>query len=173
MEVWLNLARKLRKFNAITLANALLTVLINPKRHYVVIREIRRFHGGRLIRYQPHLHLKYLNPRHLAHSLSKEQRAGALVYNLAFIKSRFASETIYQMIDEGFCLWRFADNHVLMLRFEHIYTTEGELTLELRNGAAELYTLSFTFVCGSLLGFEPVPLMFITRVQGGRGVRVN
>lgn len=169
--IWLDLAIRLRKFDASTVGGAIFAVLANPGRHYRIVRAISGFRGGVLHRHQPHLHLKYLNPRHLSHALDTSQRAEALLYNLRFIQATFTEAALDRMVDGGIVAWRFDGDHHLRLGFEHLYTTEGELTLGLRDGSNELYALSFTFVDGRLFDQRPMPVIFITRLQGGRGVR--
>ncbi len=170
--ICLNLAKKLKKFDSKTITSAILFIIARPLCHYRLMREVRLYRAYRLLSHQPLYNVKYLNPRHLAHSLTISQRRDALAYNLAFIRAAFYDLAVRSMVQgEGLTLWSFGEEYKVVLKFEHFYTTEGELTLQLRSVNQELYALSFSFVSGKLFALNEAPVVFVTRLQGGRGVR--
>lgn len=171
MRTWFDLAKRLRKFDTYSIKNAILCIIIKPNLHYRLMREVRLYRKSGLLSYQPHYKIKYLNPRHLAHSFSISQRRDALTYNLAFARTTLNTFAVKAMVEEGITLWRFDEKYRVVLKFEHVYTTEGELTLELRSEDQELYALSFSVVSGKLFALNEAPVLFVTRLQGGRGVR--
>lgn len=126
----------------------------------------------RLVRKAPAVLIKFLWTIY-SNSLSTDQRAQVVANHYEFLQQRLSSGFLERIIDGREQLWRIDTGaNALGISIEVMHGThgEGELAMHFQVDGADIYVLSFVIVPAGLFRLEGDHALFITRLQGTRGL---
>lgn len=148
-----------RKFLAITLLHKL------PE-HMAVAQSLALPRTRELVKHHPKSAFKYLR-KYLARSFDIHSRSAILANHYQFLNARVKPDFIGRICRGKIMLWEDeADGHRYGIGLTYPKNEEGELFLTFSEDDAPLFTLSFTFAPGKILGLADEQVAFIGRLQG-------
>ena len=125
-----------------------------------------------LVRKAPAILIKFLWTIY-SNSFSTDQRAQVVANHYEFLQRRLYSGFLERIIDGREQLWHIDTGaNALGLTIEVMHGThgEGELAIHFQVDGADIYVLSFVIVPAGLFRLEGDHALFITRLQGTRGL---
>ena len=125
-----------------------------------------------LVRKAPAILIKFLWTIY-SNNLSTHQRAEVVANHYEFLQRRLNSGFLERIIDGREQLWHInTEANALGLSIEVMHGThgEGELAMHFQVDGADIYVLSFVIVPANLFHLEGDHALFITRLQGTRGL---
>lgn len=148
-----------RKFLTITLLHKL-------SAHLAVAHSLALPRTRELVKHYPKSAFKYLR-KYLARSFDIHSRAAILSNHYRYLDGRVRSDFISRICRGKIMLWENqADGHRYGIGLTYPKNEEGELFLIFSEDDAPLFTLSFTFAPGKVLGLADEQVAFIGRLQG-------
>jgi uncharacterized protein VirK/YbjX len=121
-----------------------------------------------LTRRNPALFTKFLG-KMLARSFSVADRAVSMTNHYRYLHEHFSRELVDEVVEDRAVLWEGVEEGAKLaigLTAESRVHGEGELSLYYAVDLVDVFTLSFTFVPGRLLGLGVDQAILISRLQG-------
>jgi uncharacterized protein VirK/YbjX len=148
-----------RKFLAITLLHKL-------SAHLAVAHSLSLPRTRELVKHHPKSAFKYLH-KYLARSFDIHSRSAILSNHYQYLNERVKPDFISRICRGKIMLWENeADGYRYGIGLTYPKNEEGELFLIFSEDDAPLFTLSFTFAPGKVLGLADEQIAFIGRLQG-------
>ena len=172
MSAILRMARTSYFWSPLRLKRVIL-ILGNLSRQIEILRIFAApaLHG--LVRAEPALPFKYLSSRYLVRGLTSKQRACCFLHHYRQLRSRLSPTLLHRISREEIVLLKRqcgGSKYVVSAGFPRgVAIWEGEIFLRLLVNEAEIYTLQFTIVPGSLVDSANESVLLVLRLQGVKG----
>ena len=172
-----HLAKKLCSSQSITVARSFRQTMSDESLfaavlgHLEVVRIVNGGIGQPLTKHSANYANKYIK-KYLASSFSKKSCREILKFHHAYLAKHVHGSFYHEILWKEPILWREVigdDQYTVVISFNTIWHSEGDLSLVFKKNTNPLYESSFTIVPGSMIGCRPTPALLIGRVQGRQG----
>lgn len=172
LNAFLRMARNSYFWSPLRLKRVVL-ILANLSRQIEILRIFAApaLHG--LVRSEPVLPFKYLSTRYLVRGLTTKERACCFLHHYRQLRSHISSTLMHRISREEIVLLKRQcgdSKYIVSAGFPRgVAIWEGEIFLRLLVNGAEVYTLQFTIVPGSLVDSPDESVLLVLRLQGVKG----
>ena len=142
---------------------------IAPKirKHKAVLKALLPFRKKKLIAFRSTL--MYILP-YLSRAFDISQKQKILIDHYSFLEKNFPSMQFSQLFGSGLHLYHEMDNNdnysIILKSVTNHLEFEGSMSLLFNQNDSTLYSLSFTFIKGEVLGFNDPYIIFLSALQG-------